>query len=164
MSAFTALALCVFNKGLKCFQNIYRFGCVPGLLLIVRSSSTNSTRWHIIKGMIKKSKLFLPAITAGGSLLCLTLCALLTNPLNNVVFIVIFFVSLFVFFVSFGYLISYARRGYVNNKVRYKVFIFSTLVVVTLMFLSAQSLSLVDFLILLLIAFGMLFYGARRTS
>jgi hypothetical protein len=112
----------------------------------------------------KQRHLLLPAVFSAGSFLCLTLCALLSDPLSNVMYIVIFFTSLFIFFVSGGYLAVYLRKRQVSAKARYRIFIFSILTLIVLMFLSAESLSLIDFLILILIAFGLLFYGSRRVS
>jgi amino acid permease len=114
--------------------------------------------------MGKRQHLFRPAIFAVVSLLGILLCAILTDPLSNIAYIVLFFILLFVFFVSVGHLIVFLRSGNLTNRRRYRIFVLSTLALIVLMFLSAQSLSLVDFLILILIAFGVLFYGARRAS
>jgi hypothetical protein len=114
--------------------------------------------------MGKRQHLFRPAIFAVASLLGILLCATLTDPLSNIAYIVLFFILLFVFFISVGHLIVFLRSGNLTNRGRYRIFVLSTLALIVLMFLSAQSLSLVDFLILILIAFGVLFYGVRRAS
>jgi hypothetical protein len=114
--------------------------------------------------MTKRQHLFLPAVFSALSFLGLMLCTLLTDPLNNIAYIAIFFILLFIFFISVGHLIVNLRSGQVSTRGKYRIFVLSTLAIIVLMFLSAQSLSLVDFLILILIAFGLLFYGARRVS
>jgi hypothetical protein len=93
---------------------------------------------------------------------CLAGCALLTSPFGNVTNIIIFFVTLLAFLASLGYLIALIGRGEVGPKAKYKIMVLSLTIVLVLMFRSAQSLSAEDILILILIAFGALFYGTKR--
>jgi hypothetical protein len=55
-------------------------------------------------------------------------------------------------------------RETISSKSKFKIAVFSLTVIVILMFRSAQSLSMEDALILLLIALGALFYGTKRTA
>jgi hypothetical protein len=115
--------------------------------------------------MTKNRKRFLlPAVISAGSFLCLFLTLLLTNPLQNIGFIIVLLGSLFVFLVSLGYMLAYIKSNHVNLRSRYRIVIFSFLVVAVLMFRSAQSLNFSDLLVLLLICFGLVFYSAKRTS
>jgi hypothetical protein len=115
--------------------------------------------------MTKNRKRFLlPAIISAGSFLCLILTLLFTNPVQNLGFIIVLFGSLFTFLISIGYLLAYIKSSHINLRSRYRIIIFSFLVVTVLMFRSAQSLNLIDLLILMLICFGLFFYSAKRTS
>jgi amino acid permease len=87
-----------------------------------------------------------------------------TDPLKNVSYIIVFFVLLLVFLVSLGNLAVAAQEGSVTPKNRAKVIIISIFIVLVLMFRSAQSLSWVDGLALLLIIFGFWFYIGRRSA
>jgi hypothetical protein len=96
--------------------------------------------------------------------LCLLLMLLLTSPLNDLGYIIILFAALFIFLISFGHLLVYIKSDQVSLKSRYRIIIFSFLSVSILMFRSAQSLSLSDLFILVLICFGLIFYSAKRTT
>jgi hypothetical protein len=69
-----------------------------------------------------------------------------------------------VLLVSFGHFLAYLRAPYISIKTKYKIYLLSLLVVVALMFRSAQSLNLVDLLILIILTFGLVFYSSKRTS
>jgi hypothetical protein len=111
-----------------------------------------------------KNRLLLPTIFLTASFIGMALCGLLTSPLGNVVNIMFFFIAMFVFLVSAGYLIAYVGRGIVSPKAKYRIIVFSLTTILILMFGSAQSLGLVDILILLLIGCGALFYGSKRVA
>jgi hypothetical protein len=105
-----------------------------------------------------------PAFLAIGSFLILLFCTLLTSPIKNISYVAIFFVSLLVFMMSSLYLAVNIRAGEVTSKSRYKIFSISVFFVVLLMFRSAQSLSLIDIFILILITAGMFFYISKRAN
>jgi uncharacterized membrane protein len=109
-------------------------------------------------------RFLIPATFMAGSFLFLLLTLLLTNPLQNLDFIIVFFVALFILLISFGYLLIYLKSNQVSAKSRYRIFIISFLFVAILMFRSAQSLSLSDLFILVLICFGLIFYSSKRSS
>lgn len=85
-----------------------------------------------------------------------------TNPVDKAIYAVVFFVLALVFMISFGYLLIGMQKGEVGNKDRLRVVIISLIILILLMFRSAQSLNWVDALILLLICFGAGFYISRR--
>ena len=92
----------------------------------------------------------------------MVLLMLLTSPVKRVGFAVVFFAALFVSLVSFGYLIIRIWGGETNAKNRYRVVVISLFIVISLMFRSAQSFNWADALIVVLVTFGLLFYGGRR--
>jgi hypothetical protein len=115
--------------------------------------------------MIKNRERFLlPAIFLAGSFLCLVLTLLLTNPLKNLSYTIVLFSALLIFLISLGHIFYYLKAEYINTRSRYRIYIFSFLVVIALMFRSAQSLNFTDLIILLLIGFGLAFYSTKRTS
>jgi len=61
-------------------------------------------------------------------------------------------------------MLVYFQSGQVTPKSKYRIFIISIFLLVLAMFRSAQSLSWVDALVLLLVTVGLLFYSSRRTS
>ena len=85
-----------------------------------------------------------------------------TNPFDKIIYAVVFFVLAMVFMVSLGFLLVRLQLGEVSSKNRYRVVALSLVILTLLMFRSAQSLSWVDAVILLLITFGMGFYISRR--
>lgn len=85
-----------------------------------------------------------------------------TNPIDKIMFAVVFFGLCLVFMISFGLLMVGLQLGEVSSKNRYRVIAISLIVLIFLMFRSADSLNWVDALILLLISFGMVFYISRR--
>jgi hypothetical protein len=113
---------------------------------------------------ISSSKNLAPGLLALLSLLVVLGCILLTSPARNISFVAIFFVSLLFFLMSFLFLAVNIRTGEVSSKNRYKIFSISIFLVVLLMFRSAQSLSLVDILILVLITGGLFFYISKRAG
>jgi hypothetical protein len=111
-----------------------------------------------------KQRFLLPAATAVGSFLCLMIIVLLSSPLSNLSYIIVFFMLLLILLVSLGHLFLYLGREVLTARSRYKVFILSFVLVILLMLDSAQSLNPTDFIILLLIAWGLIFYSSKRTS
>lgn len=85
-----------------------------------------------------------------------------TNPFDKIIYAVVFFVLAMVFMVSLGFWLVRLQLGEVSSKNRYRVVALSLVILALLMFRSAQSLSWVDAVILLLITFGMGFYISRR--
>lgn len=85
-----------------------------------------------------------------------------TDPADKLVYALVFFVLFFSFMVGLGYLLVNLQMGEVSHKNRYRIVAVSLVVLMLLMFRSAQSLSWVDAVILSLIAFGLGFYISRR--
>jgi hypothetical protein len=85
-----------------------------------------------------------------------------TDPLDKIIFAFVFFLLALIFLISFGYLIVGVQTGEISSKNRYRIIALSLLVLTLIMFRSAQSLNWVDAVILLLIAFGLVFYISRR--
>jgi len=112
----------------------------------------NKNRRHVL----------LPAALAAGSFLFLFLLMSLTSPVRNVAYGAVFFLGLMILLMSLGYLTLRLNGREVHAKNRYRIFTISIFIVVLVMFRSAQSLSLVDGLVLLFITAGMLFYISRR--
>jgi hypothetical protein len=87
----------------------------------------------------------------------------LTNPVDKIITSVLFFALAFVFLVSFGHFIVGFQMGEVTSKNRYRIIALSLTVLLLLMFRSANSLSWVDGIIMVLIGFGLVFYISRRS-
>jgi phosphatidylglycerophosphate synthase len=111
---------------------------------------------------LKRHHVRLPAASAAGSFLCLFLIMLLTSPVKNIAWAVVFFLTLEVFMVSIGYWAVYLQAGVMRPVYRQRIIISSLFILVLLMFRSAQSLSWVDGLALVIITVGTLFYSSRR--
>lgn len=98
----------------------------------------------------------------GGCILALFLLMLLTSPVKKIGYAVVFFAILLFALISLGYLLVAIWGGAPSAKNRYRILVISLFIVISLMFRSAQSFNLVDGLIVILVAFGLLFYGGRR--
>ena len=85
-----------------------------------------------------------------------------TNPFDKIIYAVVFFALAMTFMISLGFWLVRLQLGEVSSKNRYRIVALSLLILTLLMFRSAQSLSWVDAVILLLITFGMGFYISRR--
>lgn len=96
------------------------------------------------------------------NLLGLIILMTTTNPVDKIIYSVFFFVLAVIFMISFGFWIVRLQLGEVSAKNRYRVVALSLVILTLMMFRSAQSLSWVDAVILLLIAFGLGFYISRR--
>lgn len=97
------------------------------------------------------------------SLLGLVILTSLTNPVDNIINTVVFFALALIFLLSLGHLMVRLQIGEVSSKNRYRIVTLSLLILIVLMFRSAQSLSWVDGVILVLIGFGLVFYISRRS-
>jgi hypothetical protein len=97
------------------------------------------------------------------SLLAIILLMGLTNPIDNVIYTAVFFGLALVFLVSFGSFMVRLQTGDMSPKNRYRIVALSLLLLILIMFRSAQSLSWVDGIILVLIGFGLVFYISRRS-
>jgi hypothetical protein len=97
------------------------------------------------------------------SLLALIVLMSLTNPVENVIYSVLFFGLALVFLLGLGHFIVRLQTGDVSSKNRYRIVALSLVILILIMFRSAQSLSWVDGIILILIGFGMVFYISRRS-
>lgn len=97
------------------------------------------------------------------SLAALAALTSLTNPVDNIIYTALFFGLALVFLVSLGYFMVRLQTGEVSSKNRYRIAALSLVFLILLMFRSAQSLSWVDGIILILIGFGLVFYISRRS-
>src|SRR5437868_3261404 len=108
----------------------------------------------------RKSRAGLVVLT---SLVALAVLMTSTSPTNNIIYTVAFFGLALLFLISLGYFIVRIQTGEVSTKNRYRIVTLSLVLLILLMFRSAQSLSWVDGLILLLIGFGLVFYISKRS-
>jgi hypothetical protein len=97
------------------------------------------------------------------SLVALILLTSLTKPLDNIIYTALFFGLALVFLLSFGHFLVRFQTGEVSSKNRYRIIVLTLIFLILLMFRSAQSLSWVDGIILVLIGFGLVFYISRRS-
>jgi len=86
-----------------------------------------------------------------------------TSPVENVIYTALFFGLAFVFLVSLGNFLVRLQAGEVSAKNRYRTVSLSLVLLILVMFRSAQSLSWVDGIILVLIGFGLVFYISKRS-
>jgi hypothetical protein len=97
------------------------------------------------------------------SFITLAILMMSTNPLDNIIYAVFFFGLALIFLISFGYSLVRLQTGKISSKNRYRIVALSLVFLILLMFRSAQSLSWVDGLILILIGFGLVFYISKRS-
>ena len=109
-----------------------------------------------------RRRLKLSGLIALGSLLGLAALMTTTSPTDNIIYAALFFGLALVFLISLGYFIVWLQTGEVSSKNRYRIVALSLILLTLLMFTSAQSLSWVDGVILVLIGFGLVFYISRR--
>lgn len=112
---------------------------------------------------MNKSHLRIAGTWCLSSLLALVLLMSLTNPVDNIIYTVLFFGLALIFLLSLGHFIVRLQTGEVSSKNRYRTVALSLVILILVMFRSAQSLSWVDGIILILIGFGLVFYISRRT-
>jgi amino acid permease len=86
-----------------------------------------------------------------------------TSPINNIIYAAAFFGLALIFLVSLGHLMVRLQTGEVSAKNRYRIVALSLVLLILLMFRSAQSLNWVDGVILVLIGFGLVFYISKRS-
>ena len=87
-----------------------------------------------------------------------------TSPIDNILYAALFFFLALVFLLSLGIFSVRLQTGEVSHKNRYRVISLSLVVLILLMFRTAQSLSWVDGIILVLIGFGLVFYISKRST
>jgi len=87
-----------------------------------------------------------------------------TNPIDNIIYAALFFFLALVFLLSFGFFAVRLQTGGISSKNRYRVISVSLVLLILLMFRTAQSLSWVDGIILILIGFGLVFYISKRSA
>jgi len=109
-----------------------------------------------------KTRLKPPALIALSAFAGLAVLMVSTNPVDNIIYTALFFGLALVFLVSIGYFIVRLQTGDVSPKNRYRIAALSLLLLILLMFLSAQSLNWVDGMIFILFGFGLVFYISRR--
>ncbi len=97
------------------------------------------------------------------SFIALVVLMMTTNPVDNVIYTALFFGLALVFLVSLGNFLVRLQTGEVSAKNRYRTVSLSLVLLILLMFRSAQSLSWVDGIILALIGFGLVFYISKRS-
>ncbi len=110
-----------------------------------------------------KRKLRLSGIAAALSLIALAVLMTTTSPVDNIIYAAVFFGLALVFLLSVGYFMVRLQTGEVSPKNKYRIVALSLVLIILLMFRSAQSLSWVDGVILILIGFGLAFYISRRS-
>lgn len=116
-----------------------------------------------IKGVkLRQQEIRLPSLISSGSLIFIISIVLFTDPTTNVGWAVLFFIFLFTLINSFALSTTRFQLGAVSPKVRHRIFLGTSLVVIAIMLRSAGALSLVDFLVLTLIFSGSIFYFSRR--
>src|SRR5689334_7394290 len=112
--------------------------------------------------MIANKHLIKPVFTLSATTLGLLLLMLLTSPVNKIAYAVVFFGLLFMALICLGYVVVRVWGAETNARNRYRIVVISLFIIISLMFRSAQSFNWVDALIVVLVAFGLLFYGGRR--
>ena len=103
------------------------------------------------------------AIMVLASFAALAILMMATSPLDNIIFTALFFGLALVFLISLGYFFVRLQTGEVTPKNRYRILTISLILIVLVMFRSADSLSWVDGIILILFGFGLVFYISRRS-
>jgi hypothetical protein len=110
-----------------------------------------------------KRKIKLSGLAPAVSLIAIIGLVISTSPVDNIIYAVFFFGLALAFLVSLGYFLVRLQTGDVTAKNRYRIVALSLVLLILLMFRSAQSLSWVDGIILALIGFGLVFYISRRS-
>jgi hypothetical protein len=103
------------------------------------------------------------AILILASLAGLAVLTMVTSPLDNIIYTALFFGLALVFLISLGYFFVRLQTGEVTPKNRYRIATISLILIILAMFRSADSLSWVDGIILILFGFGLVFYISRRS-
>ncbi len=109
------------------------------------------------------NKIKLPGSLAIGSFIALAVLMTAANPIDNIIYAIAFFALAFVFMISLGVTIVRLQTGELRPKNRYRIVALSLVILILLMFRSAESLNWVDAVILILIGFGLVFYISKRS-
>lgn len=116
-----------------------------------------------MRALLKKLNQKLPNIFLLGSFLVVLGILLLASPQGSVLAVLLFFPALYVFLVSLTVFIGKLLKGSKLSRVAiYKVAIIEAGLVIGVMFFTAQSLRLVDAVVIALITAGALFYLTHR--
>lgn len=118
----------------------------------------------IYNGLMAKTRKKFSGLSVLVSLVGLAILTTATNPIDNVIYTAVFFGLALVFMLSSGFFIVRLQTGEVSPKNRYRIVTLSLVLLILLMFRSAQSLSWVDGIILILIGFGLVLYITKRAS
>jgi uncharacterized membrane protein len=113
---------------------------------------------------MEQSRHKISGILALASFAGLSIMMTSTNPIDNIIYAALFFLLALVFLLSLGFFVVRLQTGGINPKNRYRVISVSLVLLILLMFRTAQSLSWVDGIILILIGFGLVFYISKRSA
>jgi hypothetical protein len=126
---------------------------IPAGLFLVQSLQT-----LMFRRTLRNSAILILASLAG-----LAVLTMVTSPLDNIIYTALFFGLALVFLISLGYFFVRLQTGEVTPKNRYRIATISLILIILAMFRSADSLSWVDGIILILFGFGLVFYISRRS-
>lgn len=118
----------------------------------------------IYNELVVKTRKQYSGLTALASLAGLAVLTTATSPIDNVIYTAVFFGLALIFLLSSGFFMVRLQTGEISPKNRYRIITLSLILLILLMFRSAQSLSWVDGIILILIGFGLVFYISKRAS
>jgi hypothetical protein len=115
---------------------------------------------EFVETRLQKTKL--PALIFAGSFLCLLAITMTKNPTQSVGIVMVVFLLLMVIIFCLGYILLILRAGSVGRRGLQKLAIFSIGLIFALMLKSADSLNVIDAIVLFMITIGLLFYSGRR--
>jgi hypothetical protein len=118
----------------------------------------------VIINLMEQSKHKLSGLLALASLAGLAILMSSTSPIDNIIYAALFFFLALIFLISLGLFAVRLQTGEISAKNRYRVISVSLVLLILLMFRTAQSLSWVDGIILILIGFGLVFYISKRST
>jgi hypothetical protein len=113
---------------------------------------------------MEQSKHKLSGALALTSLVGLAILMTSTNPIDNIIYAALFFLLALILLLNLGFFAVRLQTGQISVKNRYRVISVSLVLLILLMFRTAQSLSWVDGIILILIGFGLVFYISKRSA
>ena len=123
-----------------------------------------TTRFFVIINPMEQSKHKLSGALALTSLVGLAILMTSTNPIDNIIYAALFFLLALILLLNLGFFAVRLQTGQISVKNRYRVISVSLVLLILLMFRTAQSLSWVDGIILKLIGFGLVFYISKRSA
>lgn len=88
----------------------------------------------------------------------------LTDPSSNILYSIFFFLLAFIFLLNLSYFFTKFLPGSLSNKVRRRIIIVASFIIISLMFSSVGSLNWASALSLILIGTGLSFYWDRRAG